>query len=222
MKRYLFSFCCFLAIVIGGCKKSQPLLAPEPPPEKLVTIKQTINNGAPVKFFDEFVYDDEDRLKEIKANNGNGSVINRRYYYSGNQVQYKYYVNGIEQPTMSLDLTINSAGYVEESLSLQQGYRLVYEYNNMNFVKKINFLLNGVHNSYSQYYYSSNNRLDSMVYRSNDNMNSYVTTYSYMMDKKIRLVIKIKASGCLEATRKFFCKGKQCLSIPPPLPQVSG
>jgi len=165
-----------------ACKKDKA--APDVPLAKIKTSNRTVFSGVPYDLTEEFIYDDEGRVKEIKQYGMNTASISKRYTYVINQVYYRYYVTGAEQTTHAVDYKLNSAGLVQEVLSASNNQKLVYEYNNLKYLKKVNYFQNGLPDGYVLYSYSNENTLDSISGYFNDNTKAYVSIYAYESGKR--------------------------------------
>lgn len=183
MKKKLLVFCASIMLLIPGCKKNNNTSTPVS--AQITAIKQTISNGNNYNLLETFIYDDEEKqLKEIKQYLSNGSVISKRYTYAENEVQYRSYLDGTEQPFESVSYSLNTAGLVHERTSAYYGFSSVYTYNDRDFLTNAAHYHNGILEGFEVYHYGTNSRLDSMVYFDRDSIVTYVNLYTWSADKK--------------------------------------
>jgi hypothetical protein len=182
MKKNMLYLQGFLVMIMTGCKKTAPM---EEPMARLEGITQTMFNGNPYNAKDEFVYEEDGkRIKEVKEYRMNNAPVHKRYNYKENQVQYRYYRDGVEQTSEAINYTLNTEGLVAQQENLYSGNRIVYEYNEFQYLKKISYSRMGIPDGYSKYYYKSGNVLDSIELYDNNNTAVSVSIFEYATGKK--------------------------------------
>jgi hypothetical protein len=172
-------------VVFAGCKKEteQPA-APEEPeqPEQLISLiaetRGYPNNIA--TYNQEFHYDDQQRVKEIRESTGLTRTNRRVYTYINNKVELRVYdVNGVEQAILAWDYYLNSKGLVEQARNNYNGLVNVYEYNERDFLKKTRFFRDGRYEAFDTFSYSGNNILDSVCRFTATGEKGSASIYSY-------------------------------------------
>jgi hypothetical protein len=154
------------AILLASCKKdnaASPPPAPQEPAPQIASIKQTISFGNAVNITKNFLYDAENRLKEIKHTGSGSQNVNEKYNYTGNLVQYRNFEGTTEITNRAADYTLNNDGQVVKQVIPLSNSTIIYEYNNAGYIKRLNYNLNGNETDYDIYYYSGNNVLDSIT-----------------------------------------------------------
>jgi hypothetical protein len=181
-----FSIIAMLGILtIAACKKNNDATAPPPPQgpaPQIASIKQTISGGNAVDITKTFVYDAENRLKEIKHTGANN--ITERYNYTGNPIQYRYFFGTTEMPEHSVNYTLNNNDRVETLILTHFNVVRNYEYNNSGYITRINYALNGNGTGYNIYHYSNSMALDSISFFSATSEKVRVQVFTYETGKK--------------------------------------
>lgn len=181
--------------VITSCKKEVTEFAPppgptpgsplEPAPTRMIAIiTQAIFNGNSAAIYtQEFTYDDQHRVKEIRENANKVLSMRKVYTYLQNKVELRgYNANGNPEPILDLDYYLNEKGLVEETRANYNNYRSLYEYNDQGFLKRSLYFSSGKLESFRNYYYGANNVLDSVTLDT-PNEKLSVTVYTYDRSK---------------------------------------
>lgn len=178
-------------LLIAGCKKQvaeqepPPPPAPEPAPARMIAIiTDTRMNGTNTAIFtQQFIYDEQHRVKEIRESNNYVLAVRKVYTYLRNKVELRGYDNnGNPQANYAVDYYINEKGLVEEYRSDYNDLRIIYEYNDLDFLKKATYYKRGRLETYSLYHYGANNVLDSISLDSPTEKGN-VTVYTYDRSK---------------------------------------
>jgi hypothetical protein len=181
MKKTIF-FSAICMLLAAACKKDKTE-TPSGPPPSLIIVKQTISSGTPVNLYEEYIYDSDKRLAEIKQPQVNNSNISRKYFYTGSQVKFRYYNNGAEQNAGAFNYLLNGAGQIQESEQVGANSRINWEYDAAGYIKKGNYFRNGVSEGYTVYSYSGSNVLDSITFYEPNGKQAYVSIFLYESGK---------------------------------------
>jgi hypothetical protein len=171
-------------LALAACKKDKGTMPPAPqePAPQIASIKETINAGGAVDITKTFVYDAENRLKEIKYSGAYN--ITERYNYTGNLIQYRYFSGATEISTQFATYALNNNGRVENWIRPGDNTTTTYEYNNSGYITRINYTLNSIGIGYDIYHYSGTMVLDSISVFAANGGKAYVNVFTYETGKR--------------------------------------
>lgn len=186
MKKQILIITALSLLTVAACKKDNSDIEPLPQeqPALLASTKQTVSGGQAYNLTKEFLYDAQNRLKELKSINIGDPVVTEKYIYAGNKVQYRYFNDATEVAAAAADFLLNGNGRVDTTVYLSSASaRRTHEYNNSGFITRINFLQNGVNTGYHVYHYNAATVLDSLSVFNGNGSRSSVNVYTYVAGK---------------------------------------
>ena len=185
MKKYHYIIAVLGLMMMTACKKTggdiQQL--PQGPPPQIATIKQTMASNQAYDLTKEFVYDTQNRLKEVKHSGMQSANIIERYSYNGILVQYKQYIGTAETVYTTVDYKLNSDGRTEKAYTPHYNSSSLYEYNSAGYITRVNFVIGASGSGHQIYHYSNGNVLDSISGYFADGTKGYVHVFTYETGK---------------------------------------